>query len=376
MNPPAIKKKRLFPGRHAIFAILLSCVLLLGCGDSDADSENPGSAMSKPPVPGTLDLRLVLPDASAVLGMQVAKVLEQEGMKPFVVVLQETIYRQQELKFQDFQQVVMVMPPAKDKQRPNQSAVIFTLKEGASTDAAGLIKELSRGQPVESSRYNGQTLQLTKHGAFCRLNDRTVVVAKESELKWLLDSQSQEGQGPAWLASAKSLTGMDGFFAYDASEVSEQMLNMPLGRTNPMQMFAPFWLEPVTVVGGMTLTGKLSYKVIANCRDEKGAEKLVNTVDSLIPLGRNMLDGAKTQLEKVPLRNKEGAEMQATIIGMADDLLTNLKVQQNGTEVTVSTSTNTDVGKTLVAALMPAVMQAREAKSEQKQPQADRHRHS
>ena len=85
---------------------------------------------------------------------------------------------------------------------------------------------------------------------------------------------------------------------------------------------------------------------------------------------------AKTQLEKVPLRNKEGAEMQATIIVMADDLLTNLKVQQNGTEVTVSTSTNTDVGKTLVAALMPAVMQAREAKSEQKQPQADRHRHS
>ena len=111
-------------------------------------------------------------------------------MKPFVVVLQETIYRQQELKFQDFQQVVMVMPPAKDKQRPNQSAVIFTLKEGASTDAAGLIKELSRGQPVESSRFNGQTRQLKKHGAFCRLNDRTVVVAKESELKWLLDSQS------------------------------------------------------------------------------------------------------------------------------------------------------------------------------------------
>ena len=48
---------------------------------------------------------------------------------------------------------------------------------------------------------------------------------------------------------------MDGFFAYDASQVSEQMSNMPPGRTNPMQMFAPFWQEPVTVVGGMTLTG-------------------------------------------------------------------------------------------------------------------------
>ena len=49
------------------------------------------------------------------------------------------------------------------------------------------------------------------------------------------------------------------------------------------------------------------------------------------------------------------------MIGMTDDLLTNLKVEQNGTEVTVSTSTNTDVAKTLAAALMPAVIQAREA---------------
>ena len=89
MNPPALKNS-LFPGRHALFAILLSCVLVPSCGDSDADSENPGSAMSKPPVPGTLNLRLVLPDASAVRGMQVAKVLEQERMKPFVVVLQGT----------------------------------------------------------------------------------------------------------------------------------------------------------------------------------------------------------------------------------------------------------------------------------------------
>ena len=78
MNPPAIKNS-LFLGRHAIFAILLSCVLVPGCGDSDADSENPGSAMSKPPVPGTLSLRLVPPDASAVLGMQVQKCLSRKG---------------------------------------------------------------------------------------------------------------------------------------------------------------------------------------------------------------------------------------------------------------------------------------------------------
>ena len=335
----------------ATFALLLACLWLPGCS-GDADEE---------PAPGTFDLRLVPADASAILGMQVAKVVGQKEMESFAVILQETVYRKQQLNFQDFQQVLMVTPPSKEKLRPNRGAVIFTLKEGAATDAASLLKELTRGQSTQPSKHKGQSLQLTRHNAFCRLDDRTVVIGTEDDVKWLLDAQNQEGQEPAWLAKARSLADMDGLFAVDTSQVAEQMSNMPAGAARSLQMFAPFWQETVSVVGGVSLTGNLSYRVIVNCRDEEGAKKVLDTANSLVLLGRNMMDGFKTQLEKVPSQNEEDVKMQSTMLGMADDLLTNLKVKQNGTEVTVSTSTNTDVAKTLVAALMPAVMQAREA---------------
>lgn len=370
---------------HSVCLVLLACAWLSGCGDAESDPANPGpatdSAQADAPgqgsnpaggektngavtqsssTPGTFNLEIVPHDAAAILGVQIGKVIGQEGMESYGTLLQELIFRDQKLDFAEMDQLIVATPPVKGKARPNQGAIIFTLKKDAGTDAAGLIRKLSRGAATEST-YNGQPIQQTKSGAFYRVNDRTVVMGLQSDVKWFIDSQKTDGQDPAWLASAKSLATMDGLFAIDASQLAEQMSKMPQGASSSMQMFAPLWQEPVTIVGGISLSGRLSYRIVANCSDEKGAEKVLNTVNSLIPLGKNMLDGAKANLEKIPPRAREAASVQTIFVGMAEDFLNNFEATQSGTQVTVSTSTDTDIAKTVMVTLMPAVMQAREA---------------
>lgn len=117
-------------------------------------------------------------------------------------------------------------------------------------------------------------------------------------------------------------------------------------------------LEDVRLAGLSLALGKdEGLKGYALCNDESGANRVRDTLEALVTIGKNTLRQAKSQLADQSPQQQAMAKM---FFPIAETLLDSATVQADGREVTLTAETGANAAVAM-GLLLPAIQQAREA---------------
>lgn len=310
---------------------------------------------------GDFDLRYVPAASTMVIGVRPGSLADNRLLQPMIKALEKDALGRYGIKLADVEQFLAIGFQVGENGPPMgaQPVIILNLREDSKANVSSVEKGLVRAKGVQK-RHNGFEYLSSAGSAFYRPNSRTLISGREEMVTWLLDA-TKDGPGKhVWSKHFNQVSGSELVYVIDM-EAMKPEIDKQLARTrnNPMMAaFSPLWEETKLVVLGAGLTGDSLLDVIAVCGSEDGAKKVQQTAQSLVPLGRNLLDGAKAQMRRMPA---EAQKPMSELIGFAGDALGKMKFTQNGNSTRLQVASQGESLPVLVALLLPAVQSAREA---------------
>ena len=215
--------------------------------------------------------------------------------------------------------------------------------------------------------HAGKTYYLDAHPndfsyAFGILDDRTLVIAKESRVKNILAGIETPKSEHAWDAAWKALPNGTGGFALDVkwlAEAAGPALNQPNG---PQAMFAPLWKDAKALALTIDESKGLSIHAFANCNNDDGGKRVAETLESVLVLAKNGVEQLKDQIANMPKNapDRMPLNFQVMITKGIEPLLASAKVKQDGKIVRLDGATEFNLAAT-IETMLPAITAARSA---------------
>ncbi|WP_232107187.1 DUF1559 domain-containing protein [Gimesia alba] len=350
-------------------AAMLSCLFALGIHEVPAQ-EKP-SRVTKPKT-ATVKLKpfrmdFAPEDALGVLAVRPAQLLGEKAMSP---VLQLTLREQQKNSDSNFLGVdptkletVTIIYLLSELGKVEQKPVDFVsvLQSTQNLDQALVQKKFSKTNLIESN-YKGKTF-LTNTSpdgdSLLFLDDKSFIISdKASALKKVIDSMQdqnnhtwEERLQPVETASIAGAINMQTARILLGGMVQSQSVKIPV-----WPLISPVWEHSEIAALGITLQQKLSLELAFT--QEKNSPEIRQALQSLLGLGQNMLRqmNANNKQTKRPLRPDQEAQIK-----LVEQILGSTRVTQNEDLVKLSTSLNSETCTNMVAAILPGILQAREA---------------
>ena len=318
--------------------------------------ENRAAAKEK-----TFDLRYVPAASTMLIGARPSTLADNKTLQPMIGLLEQDTLAKFGIKLADVEQFLVVGFQVNENGPAIGSDPVFilSLKEDSKATVEPVIKSLVRGEVVDKT-HNGMKYKEAGDGAAYSPNSKTLISGRTEMVTWLMDA-TKDGPGRhVWAKQFKQVAGSDFVFILDMDafrpELQKQMSRM---RNNPMlAAFSPLWEETKLVVVGAGLSGDSLLDVTAVCGNEEGAKKVQQTAQSLVPLGKNMLAGAKAQLRQAP---PEAQKSMADMFAFAESALDGAKFTQSENTTRLQLKAEGDSLPVLIALLLPTVQSAREA---------------
>lgn len=308
----------------------------------------------------SFDLRYVPPTTTLMLGVRPSGIATDNATKPMLAMLNQMLKQSNVgLTIDDFQQVLMVGFPTDENDSGQFPEPVLILTTKQPNDFVGLIKGV--GGETTDGLHKGAKLRKSKSGQiFHQLDDRTLVLGMEQQVTFLMDVV-KGGPGKVLWHRKFAPVAEDQFCA--VFEVDPIRTRMELQTKRPqasavLSAFAPLWRDTRLVVVGAKLIGNTNVHVTAYCESEDGAVKVERTAGSLVPLAKNMIAEAKDKFAKLP---REAQGPVSTMIAFMETLLDEVKITRDGRMVSVRADTPGTAIPILVAAILPAIQQARTA---------------
>ena len=136
--------------------------------------------------------------------------------------------------------------------------------------------------------------------SFGILDDRTLVVAKETRVKDILAGIDTPKAEHGWDAAWKALPNGNAGFALDVTwfaEIAGPELNQPNG---PQVMFAPLWKDGKALALTIDASKGIALHAVATSGSDEGGKRVAETLESVIVLAKNGLEQIKGQMANVP----------------------------------------------------------------------------
>lgn len=244
-------------------------------------------------------------------------------------------------------------------------AALIALRAERAFDWKSFVKKQLRNS--EEFSHAGKTYYREKTPnefsySFGQVDDRTLVIAKESRLKDLLAGletpKGEHAWDPAWKKVPKGQAALALDVAWFA-DVSGPILNRPDG---PQAMFGPLWKDAKALAVSIDGSKELAVHAAAVCSDADGAQRVAETLNSAIVLAKNGVEQMKDQLANMPA-NAPGlppANFRPMLDRGIEPLLGSVEVKQEGATVRLRGSTKFNLAS-ILDSMLPSVTAARAA---------------
>ena len=198
-------------------------------------------------------------------------------------------------------------------------------------------------------------------------DEQTVLLADSEEMimAMIVSGQVNRASSP-WLRVLKQLDEPAFAMLVDAETVGAELRQtMEKQNQGPQAEFLKAMaatvmplLEDVKLAGISINLGKdAGLKGYALCDDESGAQRVRDTLEALVTIGKNTLRQAKTQLSEQPPQQQALAKM---FFPIAETLLDSTRIEAAKKEVTLTAESGANAAIAM-GVLLPAIQQAREA---------------
>jgi len=309
----------------------------------------------------SFDLRYAPATSTMVVGVRPSRLNADKTLQKIIGMLEKDSLGRFGLKVADIDQVLFLGFQI-DEYGPalgNEPVIVLNLKQDSKATVDSVIKGLTPGD-LEEKTHNGMKYQETGNGASYSPDSKTLIAGRVEMVKWLMDA-TKDGPGRhVWTKQFKKVANSDFVYVLDMDAMRPEIEKQTAqARNNPiLAAFSPLWEETKLIVVGAGLTGGSLLDLTAVCGSEEGAKKVQQTAQSLVPLGKNMLAGAKAQMRKAP---PEAQTMMADLYGFAETSLDNMKFTQEGNTARLNLEAEGESLPVIMALLLPAVQSAREA---------------
>ncbi|MCH7988260.1 MAG: DUF1559 domain-containing protein, partial [Planctomycetes bacterium] len=309
------------------------------------------------------DLSYVPKDIGMMWAVRPAEILSLPGFTPLAKSFAEDLEFEKQfgVDVDQVEQFLMVMLYP-TKTQITKPVLYLTTKKPTSFQK---LIEQEVGTQVERQEYKGNVYYSgtkPRSMAYFSPNQRTIILADPQNMRDIIDAGKTGAANASWSTAWKEVQN-DPVAALVNMETLKDDLQRAMQQApgnNPLMIVAPIYQKSKSIAFGADLDKQLKLTMIADCGNEENAGSVKETVDAAVTLGKNMVPGILQQLVNRPQEQGEKALMESAL-GLADIFLKNAKVEQKESTVRLTSFAEGDATVKLVAALLPAVTQAREA---------------
>ncbi|MBI1314401.1 DUF1559 domain-containing protein [bacterium] len=334
-------------------------------------------------VDGAFDLKYVPSSTNLLMGIRPSSLVAEESLAPLIAGLEQNVLKSEngpDLKIADLKQVLLLgLPEGEINSLGRDPFFVLTPADGAQQRVRQWAAMWFAEDGGEYRKHSGGYVYfaLPSGKCFVELEGGTIGIGRrEVAMTSFLDANANAQTSPGWAEDFHAVEQNQMCLAVRVSAVRPE-LDRVLNRggnqpPNPAAAFSPLWQQTQLLVGGSSIGKSGRFELIAHCLDEAGAKQVAETVQSLVPLGRNMVAGFQRQMANRPAPTPPGPTPQENLqetmnkgFTIASQFLDSVEVTQKGDTVHVTAHVTADTGAgslpIMAALLLPAVQNARTA---------------
>lgn len=360
----------------AVTTIVFAGMLAIGIrGDRESIAQNvsPIKATSVEAKDKAQKFRIdfVPSNALAVIAIRPADILAQKSMMPIRKLIEQEKSKNRNIEVIGLEPaeiktatVIFLAPDSNvtREQDMNATTIIQLNREIDRNDRKTILKKFSSKKLIEVN-YDGKTyhkVAANYAASLLFLNTDTLVIAEnEKAMQQVIDTLHNGGTSPwkkQWeTVESDSVAGILDMRVARAI-VGDEHARVAAANAPMLGIISPIWENTDVATLGLKIDQK--FALSATLSQEKNGDSVKNTLDALLTLAKNM----RSQMN----RGAAGNDVQERLaimsfMSVAEKILNTAKVTQKGEDVILTTSLPDDSGIHMVAVLVPALMQAREA---------------
>jgi hypothetical protein len=216
--------------------------------------------------------------------------------------------------------------------------------------------------PVDYLDQGYQRAAKGKGGAsYFTPDDRTLILARESDLQFLMRAAKGSGSHHAWDDAWRQVEKGQVTLALGTRMLSQRVLpnlSRPYALESALaEAFSPLWMKAHDYAISLDVSKDLSIDLVASCGSHEDAKKVDWTARAVLTLAFNVMVGFR---EKIAVAPREAVERMQFLADTFGPLLEKASSEQEGRMVHVRSSTDMDLGA-VVKVLLPAVQSSRSA---------------
>jgi len=356
-----------------VAAVALAGLLIAGLrgptGDTVAMSQA-AQPKAKTQAAAASDLRYVPADAVGVLSVRPAAIFEQGEMKPLAEMFNQQLGLQATLgaPLDDIEEIIVVAAqfPMPGDGGPNSPAQLVIWRSRAAHDWDHLMKRMvPEGTEATFGKFKYTKAKESPGPRFAYSgftpDDRTLVLAAEPLLRRVMLAAGKPDAGkPDWAAAWQEMSKGHATLMVDTvafnRATADEFKRAP--GAEMLATFAPIWTQSKRLFAGIEVGNGVKIQSTFDCPTPEAAERVRATAEAALTLARNMLDKLGDQIASAP---GDQAAQALIVTDLAATLLKQAKLTVDGSTARFQAEAQIDVADTGVAALVPAIMAAREA---------------
>ena len=355
-----LRFERLSPAtRLATVGVVLACGLLVAglrgpAGQPQAAAEDHARAVTPD---DSVDTSFVIDGAALVLVMRPAAVFARPEFAEWANLLGNLPnVTPRGTRLTDFRQITVMLPESQIPSGPRE-VVVFQWVEPA---AEAFFGKYVANREYTVKDYHGKKMYVSSHGrqVILQYDDRTAIQAG-SEYALGVYLAGKRGVLPKWLpAKAWESFRHDHFVVAGDPAMMRHDIKQMLDRSPPvvevaLALLSSVWEDTTGLAVGAKLDDRLAAHAWAATKDADASERLRRTVEALRTLVQSAVRNIRTTVQS---GQKPDRALMLIMLDLADRLLDNVKVQQEGSEGTLESSMALDPArlKVLLSALAAA----------------------
>lgn len=304
-------------------------------------------------------------NALAVLAIRPADILAKKSMQPIRNLIEREDQKHELFIFPGLKPTeidiltAIALPADPNRKRGPALRGVFVVQSKRKIDRKEFLKNMPGTEPVEV-QHLGKTYQKLGNNCLMFLNDTTLVFTEEEPpmqeilktiqfggtIRWAKQWQAVENESVAALVDLRVARAI----------VGDEQARVAAANAPMLGLISPIWENTDVASFGLSLNETFSVKSMFH-QDQSG-EEIKETLVALLTLGKNMLGQMK--------QNMTGDNVQerlalTSLMIVAENILKSTKVTKEGENVSLKTTMSEDSVVPMVAMLVPAIMQSREA---------------
>jgi beta-lactamase regulating signal transducer with metallopeptidase domain len=284
-----------------------------------------------------------------------------DGVEKMAAITQQMMDQNKNgLKLAEIDQLTVIGFPVPGTSGPFGAQPVIMIQTTKANNFVDFLKSALSGS--EQRTHNGAEYLATdgfRTTAYYQPDDKTMITGPEKSIQMLIDANKNNVGKPAWAAGFAKASDGHLVYAVDMAAIRPD-IKRDLQRGPGAAMlaaFSPLWEDTNTIIGSMSFGDTSKLSVSAICTNKAGATKVKNTVQSLIPLGKNFVAQTEALFAGKP---DVPAEVRKAL-ALAKQVLEDVKVKSKGKSASLSVEVKDNGVPLMVALLLPAVQSAREA---------------